>query len=68
MGEAVCEFIDDQGVTTASMMDLFTVVFQQQAVRTPDDAADVVNYIVYTYCYSHWSELVAFGEGVRAGG
>ena len=68
MGEAVCEFLDDQGVTTASMTDLFTVVFQQRAVRTPGDAADVVNYIVYTYCHRHWKELVAFGDGVRAGG
>jgi hypothetical protein len=68
IGEAVCEFIDDQGVNTASMMDLFTVVYRQQAIRTPDDAADVVNYIIYTYCPDHWKELVAFGEGVRAGG
>jgi hypothetical protein len=68
MSEAVCEFLDDQGVNTASMLDLFAVVYRQQAVRTEQDAADVVNYVVYTYCYSHWSELVAFGEGVRAGG
>jgi hypothetical protein len=64
----VCEFLDYEGVTTASMTDLFVVVYQQRAVRTLEDAADVINYVVYTHCDDHWGELVAFGEGVRAGG
>jgi hypothetical protein len=66
MSGAICEFIDDQGVNTSSMMDLFTVVYQQRAVHTPDDAADVINYVVYVYCHDHWKELVAFGEGARS--
>lgn len=66
MSDAVCEFIDEQGVNTSSMMDLFTVIYQQREVRTPGDAADVINYVVYVYCPSHWKELVAFGEGARS--
>lgn len=66
MSGAICEFIDDQGVNTSSLMDVFTVVYQQREVRTPGDAADVVNYVVYNYCPRHWKEIVAFGEGARS--
>ena len=63
---ATCRYLDQVGVTQDSMTELVTDVYAYGPVTNGGDAADIINYTVYTYCPSHWSALVAFGEGFRS--
>lgn len=63
---ALCDYLDTAGVNNTSMTKSIEIIY----THTPSymdmtDAADIINYVVYNYCPSHWSELVAFGEGAR---
>lgn len=68
MAESFCEYLDKNGVTMRSMTNAFDIIYRQPEVADGGDVADVINYIVYVYCPSHWDELVSFGEGFRGAG
>lgn len=66
MADEICDYLDSEGVTNASMTNLFNIVYEQREVRTPSNAVHVINYVVHDYCPGLWRELAAFGNGVRA--
>lgn len=63
---ATCRYLDAVGITKDSMTELVGDVYVYGPVTNGGDAADIINYTVYTYCPSHWDELVSFGEGFRS--
>jgi hypothetical protein len=64
-GRIYCSAIDD----TPNINGVFIVM---QSVMsdgfTADNAADVINYTVLTYCPRHWGLLTAIGNAARSGG
>lgn len=66
IADSVCRFIDRLGVNAVSMEQAVEIIYTHTpASMDMTDAADIINYSVYTYCPEHWGELVAFGEGAR---
>lgn len=64
---SLCNYLDQRGITEDSMYDLVKIIYEDTpSYMDAGDAADIVNYTVYTYCPNHWPALVAFGEGYRA--
>lgn len=63
----LCEYISVNGVTTASMGQVFGIIYPMREIASGDDVADVINYVVSTYCPVHWRELVSFGDAMRNG-
>ena len=66
IAQSLCDYIDVAGVTTASMSKSMKIIYQHTpASMDMSDAVDIINYVVSTYCPSHWAELVTFGDAVR---
>lgn len=64
---SLCNYLDNRGINEHSMYDLMKIIYEDTpSYMDAGDAADIVNYTVYTYCPNHWPALVAFGEGYRA--
>ena len=65
VSDGLCEYIQINGVTSRSMTEVFDIIYQQPEVANGGDVADVVNYVVSSYCPEYWRELTSFGEGYR---
>lgn len=63
----LCQHIAANGVTTNSMSIVFDAIYPLPQIANGGDVADVINYVVSTYCPEHWRELVSFGDGFRNG-
>lgn len=72
MGDAVsgplCKFIDQVGVNEFSMTKAVEILYENTpGYMDETDAVDIINYVVQSYCPSHWDDLVAFGDKYRSG-
>lgn len=66
IGSALCSYIDTAGVTTASMSEAMRIIYRNTPGNVDlTDTADIINYVVSTYCPNHWAELVTFGDAMR---
>lgn len=63
---SLCNYLDNNGVSRASLTTAFDAIYPEPVIANGGDVADVINYVVDTYCPRHWPSLVAFGEGARS--
>lgn len=65
-GYVVCSLFDDYGVTANTTVNVASALVKVIHVSLYE-AAQIINYSVFTYCPRHWSALVAIGEQARRG-
>jgi hypothetical protein len=63
---AVCQYFTTHGATESSALAMVRAIMSVGGF-TADNAVDIVNYSVDTYCHQYWQNLVDIGNAARNG-